>query len=315
MKIKQTLAIILGISIIISAFAGSTLATDRVETQSTQLGLHAPTIIGELLSFNASTYIAEKTQSQKLPPVIIGDGKLSPIWEEVKTFTVASYGENGLIASVHSNNFVYFLIQFDLTMDWVAIQLDSDNSSDPENFDPATMEPMAAGDDMWVFGTTSIGVFGDANSHGQAPPFVTPDDQDDLFWEEIIINDTSGAQIAKAIEVGRALDTGDTAGRDAVFTTSYNVSMYFASNEFHRPDSNIAYAKFVLSGLEIGGNTTDTGGDTDVKPQEDNKISATVYMFYNGAMALLVGSIVYAVVTIIGVYEIKKEVRRSDELH
>ena len=264
-------------------------------------------MIPELVSYNASGYSSELSLQKNLPPVVIGDGNISEIWESVTTYTVEPFGDTGKIASVHLAGWIYFYVEFQVDLNWIAIQLDSDNSSDPENFDPSTMEPMADGDDMWVFGTApTTSALGDCRARGQAPPFVESDDQNDLFWELIEITDDGGTVTSLALELGRAWSTGDVAGFDATFTPNYNISMYFASDAHHRPSSSISYAKLALSSLAVGGNNTETPTN-NAGSDDSNLIKASTYLFYNVGLAMFAGAVVYAVVMILSTLKVKKE--------
>lgn len=265
--------------------------------------------IGEILSFDVTNYSRESSNAANLPPVIIGDHQVSPIWDEVAAYPIAPYGAVGKISSIHDSQFIYFKIEYDLTYSWIAMQWDGDRSSDPENFNDGDMEPMAEGDDMWIFGETEkTGVYGDAKAMGQKDPFVLPDKQNDLFWELLILNDTSGSPISFIVEVGRPLTTNDVEGNDVQFLANFNVSVYFASNVQHRPDSNIAQSKFVISNEPIGGNITIPVVDGENATTAEPDVKVMPYLFYNVGIAFFISGILYAIVVYFSVLKISKEV-------
>ncbi len=263
--------------------------------------------LGEIMSFDAVNYTGTEDVNRRFPPVVIGDSQISPIWDSVPSYPISSYGEKGLISSVHLGNQVYFKIQYDVTIEWIALQWDSDNSSDPENFQDADMEPMAAGDDMWVFGQTKeTGVYGDAASLGTAPPFIEQDVKGDLVWESMILNDTNGAPISVVVEIGRAFDTQDLPGNDVVFSPNFNVSVYFASAQKHRPDSSVSQAKFVISDIGLGGNVTLAQPETEETEEVKNLV--VPYLFYNLGAGIFFMSILYTIVVYVSVRAVSKEV-------
>ncbi len=292
--------------IVLFAMIGAPPAGARPLDQGGQVAPNAASL-GEILSFNAVNYSGAEEVSHRYPPVVIGDSLISPIWDSVPSYPISSYGEKGLISSVHLGSQVYFKIQYDITIEWVALQWDSDNSSDPENFQDADMEPMAAGDDMWVFGQTKeTGVYGDGASLGTAPPFLEQDAKGDLVWESVMLNDTDGTPISMILEVGRSFDTQDLLGNDVIFSPDFNVSVYFASAEKHRPDSSVSQAKFVISDIGLGGNVTLAQPETEEVEEVKNLVIP--YIFYNLGAGIFFMAVLYAIVVYISVRAVSKEV-------
>ncbi len=267
--------------------------------------LNAPQVSGELLSYNMTSQFDSSSSQKNLPLIVVGDNQISAAWEKVPKINIEAFGVSGSISSVFDQNFVYFRIAFDENIPWIAIQWDADNSTDPENFKSSDMKPMSIGDDMWVFGSADkTKVLGDTTPIGTEPPFIVQDKIQDLYWEEVLLNDTSGKVLGYVIEAKRALVTNDKEGSDVKFSPNYNVSMYFASQVHHRPDSSLSYAKFALSSLKYGGaiNTSITS-----IASEPLKYNVDIYLFYNVSVGLMIGSILFFTVITISVYLIKKE--------
>lgn len=283
------------------------LGTSKVGSMD-PLSTNAFIVGNDLLSQQISPNIAEKSINNNFDIVPIGDSKVSSIWEKAAGIDVSSFGENGKVYSIFDNNFVYFLIIHDITLEWVALQWDSDNSSDPENFNPDDMEPMASGDDFWIFGTTTtVPVYGDALALGSNPPYISPDLQNDLIWEKIIMNDTEGNPVSYAWEIKRPLLTSDNT--DVQFTRNYNSSLLLASNLNHKTPASLVRVKFSLSDLEIG---------SDQKPEEVGNEEMVVlndvpyFLFVHTAIGIIIGSITFSITTILTVYILKKEMKNSD---
>lgn len=290
---------------ILLTIMGFSSLSSATTNNPTEIRVDASYIKGDnLLSLNATGFTTEVNVNGKIDNVIIGDNQLSEIWENAAENEASSFGVTGKIASIHDANFVYFLITQDANLKWIALQFDSDNSSDPDNFVDDDMEPMAEGDDIWIFGETSeINVVGDGRASGQSIPYITQDAQNDLYWERIQINDSDGTPLSYIWEVKRALNTGDVSGGDVVFQDLASVSLVLASDVNHR--TSMVFMKFTLSGEPLtGGAVVVTTDEPALKEVRD----VSLYLFTYLSLGFLVGSFSYGFITILSVYILKKEV-------
>ncbi len=260
----------------------------------------------DLLSYNITLYSPTADIGVKKDNVLVGDGQISDLWQYIPGSAVSSWGENGEIKSAFDGSHAYFLMTMDISMSWITLQIDGDQTADAENYNDE-MEPMQDGDDFWIFGETSeVSAVGDASAAGTSNPYAVPDLQNDLYWERIQNNDTDGTTaLSISWEVKRTLDTKDTAGYDAVFSNAANVSMLLASDINHKNLAKVVHVKFALTDLTLG------GGDP-VPVEEDKDIQETrdvvLYLFTYISLSLFVGSFTYAFTIILSVYLIRKEI-------
>ena len=258
-----------------------------------------------VLSANATDYNGPSSTDSKDPLVIIGDRQISPIWDKVISYPVSTYGEiGGSIASFYDANNVYFLLIQDLGISWIAMQWDTTHAIDAESYNKIEMEPMHAGDDMMVFGATEkTGVFGDSNSHGQVDPFITHDIIDNLFWEKVLINDTSGNTVKIGYEVMRSLNTYDVQGHDVVFTPSENVTALLGSNVNHKIDNKVTQIKFVLSRTALSSGIQPTQQNTHTKKPLRN---VSFYLFSQLSIGIFIGTVYFSIMVRISIKSINR---------
>ena len=201
---------------------------------------------GTIQSVNITSSEFTSTQSGSLPTILIGDGKISNLWSEVTPHPIESFGTGGYIKSLYGNHTIYFLLVQDPSLTWIACQWDSDNTGF------ANVAPMDANDDMWIFGTTPHGTFGDAYSVGQGfiPKFDTVNN---LQYEKVLVNDSKGNIISIDWEISHPYVDNDISGHDIQFnSTSTQYTVLFASNIWHKTESKITETKIVFSSLKLG---------------------------------------------------------------
>jgi hypothetical protein len=222
------------------------------------LALSATVDGGTVFSVDISEVEVTQNIYKSEPAVILTDGLISEIWTSVSSVDVYSYGEFGTMKSVYGTEDIYFLVIHDIDIEWIAMQWDSDFTGDPELYDNGVI-PMEKDDDIWIFGLTpETGVFGDAYSAGQGEfPYVIADEQNDLTWERILVNDSEGLPLYYAWEIQRKVSTDDfNTGRDVSFSDKTNFTLMAASNLHHGLETEITQIKFVLSDVAIEGNNT-----------------------------------------------------------
>ncbi|MHA2091651.1 MAG: hypothetical protein ACW98K_12415 [Candidatus Kariarchaeaceae archaeon] len=239
---------------------------------------------GELESLNATGVEDSKSLDVKSSLVQIGDGSVSTVWDDAKFTPVSSFGIKGAVASFFGQNDVYFLIKHDADLKWVALQWDTELSVDPG----ADMEGMHPNDDMWIFGETSdISVLGDAVSAGPEGTLAYQDISDDLYWERVQVNDSEGQTDYIAWEIRRSKNTGDTVGRDVVFTPDESIHVMLASDVHHKQnDPTVLY--FKLSSKNLG-----TGNNVIVTVPLEKKIDANGEFMKHTSIGLLLGMLSY----------------------
>ena len=202
---------------------------------------------GIIQSVNITSNEINSSISGSVPTIVIGDGKISSIWNQVSPHPITSFGPNGYIKSVYGENAIYFLLVQDPTYDWIACQWDSNNATF------ANVGPMDAGDDLWIFGNTPQShVYGDAYSIGQGYLPVM-DTINNLQFERVMINDSQGNVLSIDWEVSHPYLSNDTAGHDIQFTSKTAAyTVLFASNIYHKTTDKITESQFVFSNLKLG---------------------------------------------------------------
>lgn len=203
----------------------------------------------KISSLNADTNLTIYNSDN--PGVIIGDGHLSAIWNspstpkmDVPAFT--SSGVQGYMQAVHDSHYVYVLFAYYSGLTWLGVEFN------------ATSSPMENGHDGWIFGSSSSTstFYGDIYFVGESTP--VQDIQNDVSYERF-----NGSNQLNFIEIQRAMDTHDTAGKDVVFTDSMSLSVRFASDVLHKtqPTSLLYTLDFTTANLPVastGGTTTTT---------------------------------------------------------
>ena len=201
---------------------------------------------GTIQSVNITDSEYSSPSSGSVPSIIIGDGKISNIWSKVSPHAITSFGPNGYIKSVYGKNTIYFLMVQDPSYSWIACEWDSTNTSF------ANIQPMEVNDDLWIFGPSPHGFYGDAYSIGQGYLPVM-DNVSNIHYEKVIVNDTKGNPISIDWEVSRSYVTNDYAGHDIQFTNQSNpYYVLFASEVYHKLESKITESTFVFSNLKLG---------------------------------------------------------------
>ena len=183
--------------------------------------------------------------------IIIGDGKVSPIWDKISSQQIKSLGtvsgSDGYIKAAYGRNTVYFLIVEEPDLTWSAMNWDSNGTA------YANFIPMQNGSDIWVFGNApKSGIYGDEYSVGQG--FLPQlDTVQNLQYERILVNDSKGNTISIDWEISRAYATNDIAGRDVQFNNrTQDYTVLFASNLWHKEETKITECHFAFSSLTIG---------------------------------------------------------------
>jgi hypothetical protein len=150
---------------------------------------------------------------------------------------------------------------------------------------------MEEGDDLWVFGLTDeVSVLGDAIAHGTEDPYLAQDNQEDLEWDRVVVNDTDGiTPLYIAWEVKRAQLTNDIQGKDVYFNTINSTSLRIASNAHHKQDNEVF--EYVLSDLRIGGDIP-----IPTEPVTKTDIDATGFMIRELSFGLIYGVIIWIIV-------------------
>lgn len=225
-------------------FAISILSAPKVDGSTTSLN----TMIdgGTIQSVNITSSEFTTSNTGSTPNIVIGDGKISSLWSDVTPHPITSFGPNGYIKSMYGKNSIYFLLAQDPSYTWIACQWDSTNTSF------ANVKPMEPNDDMWIFGTTPHGTYGDAYALGQGiiPKF---DAINNLQYEKVLVNDSKGNIISIDWEVSHPYMSNDTAGHDIQFNSmTQQYTVLFASNIYHKVDTKITESKFVFSNLKLG---------------------------------------------------------------
>lgn len=255
---------------------------------------------GELISFDISEQEIYRDIDGIHEIISLTDNNVSDVWNYADKQNVVSYGAFGSISSVHSKEYVYFLITHDISMEWIALQFDSDQTGDPEAEDSGVI-PMQLDDDIWLLGDASTtNVLGDAYSAGQATiPYINHDSQDDLLWERVKI---TGESEYYAWEIKRRLVTNDTEGHDVSFTLGNNVTMMMASDQFHKFDFKITEMKFSLSSQKL---------DLDFIPiTEDSPINIFIdgfsYLTLNLQSGIIIGISFQVLILIILIAKLRR---------
>ena len=186
---------------------------------------------------------------------------------------------------MYDKNTIYFLLVQDPSYQWIACQWDSDNTGF------ANVKPMDNGDDMWIFGTTPHGEYGDAHAIGQG--FIPVlDTINNLQYEKILVNDSKGNVVSVDWEVSRVYVTNDSAGHDIEFNnTASQYTVLFASEVYHKLESKITESIFVFSNLKLGQVASST------KSTNTNPILVDRFM-YTQVEYGLIAAIITVVITI-----------------
>lgn len=212
--------------------------------------------------------------------VAIGDQVISSFWSDIPAFEVSEYTVDttqGYVKSAHDDYYSYFLFAYASSLKWIAVELDAD-----------TANCMEAGHDGWVFGNSSsitgFSWVGDVHFLGdnQHP---AQDARNDVSFERV----TDSASGLTFVEMKRALDTGDTAGNDIVFTIDTTYTVKFASEKAHKQGERAVYTLAISSNvIQAATTTTEPVQTTSKLPEEikaDNLNSiltwASIGFFFN----------------------------------
>lgn len=243
----------INIFLILSFFVISLVAVTGVNSTITGTTSLATMIQGGTIqAYNITNNEFSSGNNQGLTPsIIIGDGKVSPIWSKIASLPIKSLGtvagSDGYIKAAYGKNSVYFLVVEEPDFTWSAMQWDSNNTA------YAYVTPMENGSDIWIFGNPpQSGIYGDAYSVGQG---VLPqlDKVQNLQFERILVNDSKGNAVSIDWEISRSYTTNDIQGRDVQFNNiSQDYTVVFASNIWHKEETKVTECHFVFSSLTIG---------------------------------------------------------------
>lgn len=197
------------------------------------------------------------------PNIIIGDQKVSSYWDDIEGFEVEEFtGDTakGTIKAAHDSYNIYVLIAYSSQAKWISIEFDADENN------------MELGHDGWAFGESSTeeekSYYGDLNFVGEGHPSV--DGRNDVSFEKIV-DEENGLVF---LEIKRALNTTDTAGKDIIFEeeTVYNVKFASAGIKatYHKGERIISTLA-ISSEFPVGGNNTTTEPTTTKIPIEQVK--------------------------------------------
>jgi hypothetical protein len=212
----RTKNLFISLSLFVIFMASSLLAAVNANSQiATPNNLSTQTVEGTQQQTDDITAYTVDSQS-----IVIGDQQVSSVWSSDPQFDVSEYKESttqGYVKALHDSYYIYFLFAFPSDLKWVAMELDANS----ENC-------MQAGHDGWVFGTgtsSDLNYYGDVSFVGTNSHPVQ-DQRNDLTFEKV----TDSASGLSFIEVRRALDTSDTAGKDLVFVDDSTFTVKFASS-------------------------------------------------------------------------------------
>ena len=238
-------------------------------------------------SYNATNTIVSSSSSLSIPKVTIGDGKISPLWNDITGTTILSYG-NGIIKSFFDQNNVYFLIVQKPDVNWLAIQWDT------LGIGYNNIAPMEKGDDMWIFGNTPHGEYGDAFAVGQGilPKMDALNNAtNNLEFERVLINDSNGNILNIDWEISRKLITNDIAGHDIQFNnTKANYTLLFASSNYHQDLSKTTRSSFEFSNLTLGQTVVTSSTATN-----NNVVLIDRYFYTQFELGLIIGIIMIVI--------------------
>ncbi|HKZ41010.1 MAG TPA: hypothetical protein VJ044_08610, partial [Candidatus Hodarchaeales archaeon] len=165
---------------------------------------------------NASTDIVTYKVTQKTPK--LSDGSLDELWETIPLYYVSEFGSGGYIKSIHNGYYIYSLLAYEKSMNWISIEFDA--LLGQENH-------MLRGNDAWSFGQgLQTNYVGDGYFVGASGEPLA-DARNDIFFE------TFADDTLAYVELVRLLDTQDSVGKDIVFNTATIFNIQFASNIAH----------------------------------------------------------------------------------
>ena len=153
----------------------------------------------------------------------LNDQAMDPVWTNVPKTSIAEFGTGGFIKTVQDGTYLYTLMAYDSSYNWIAVEFNVNNSN----------EFMGADQDAWVFGTgASTSYHGEYHFLGMDID-PTRDNVNDLFYETFVQGSLT------YVETARLLATQDPSGFDYTFTVGRTFNAVFASNVDHTGDHKI----------------------------------------------------------------------------
>jgi len=232
------------------------IAFDKGNNNASKSYLFTINNTGSLPNSDIITFKIDRT-------IIINDGQIDPIWEDIPSTTIPEFGPNGFIKTVQDSSHLYTLLAYDPQMTWISVEFNV-SKTDPDY--------MASGTKGWIFGTgTNDNYYGEYYFEGTGST-IQKDTKNVLFFQVITKNNLN------YIEAARLLDTKNSDTKDFEFTLSKEFTVVFASNVHHTDKHKVLTWSITDQYFTKGNNTIDTISSKEESPLTMGQISDIIFV-------------------------------------